>query len=434
MAITPLFIAALFAALFFGALLNPTLGVLGYLSVYLFYDPSLWWFKSIAIYLTRPSLVASIFLFIGCLLHRDKIDWHISRREIQFYLFLGTAWLVSIVFGVGMHEESWWALEKITKMFIFIFLLLRVVHTLDGFKLLILGYILGAVFLAYQAHDIGEFHGGRLENMGGLDFREANAFALFMAFGITLLGFQLLKGAWWKKVLYVMAIAAMLDTIVLTQSRAAFMGIVLASPYVLLSAPQKYRKRIYLCVTLGAVLFFMLSDTYFIDRMDTIHDEAKQLETITNETQAEKLSRIDFWKASVRIFTDHPFGIGVRNFENIVPYYNPRNPGMDAHNTYVLCYTEIGIIGIILFMVIIIEAFFQLRRIRRMIKGTPYEQEISIFAVSLGTSLLIYLLGGFMSHSYLYNEITWMLFALPICLENATRKLIDTADVPLAEG
>ncbi|MCK4829028.1 O-antigen ligase family protein, partial [bacterium] len=171
------------------------------------------------------------------------------------------------------------------------------------------------------------------------------------------------------------------------------------------------------------------SDVYFLERMDTIGDEAKQLESITNENQVERLSRIDFWKASVQIFKDHPLGIGVRNFQNIVPYYDPRNPGRDAHNTYVLCYTEIGIIGIILFMVIIIEAFFQLRRIRRMIKGTPYEQEISLFAISLTTSLLIYLLGGMTSHSYLYNEITWMLFALPICLENATRKLVDTADV-----
>lgn len=422
MAFTPLFIATLFATLFFGALFNPTMGILGYLSVYLFYDSSVWWCKSIAIYLSRPSLVASIFLFIGCLLHRDKIDWNISRREIQFYLFLGTAWLVSIAFGVGMHEASWGALEKITKMFIFIFLLLRVVHTLDGFKLLMWGYILGAIFLAYQAHDIGQFSGGRLEDMGGIDFREANAFALFMAFGITLLGFQLLKGAWWKKVLYVIAIAAMLDTIVLTQSRAAFLGMALACPYVLLSAPRKYRKRIYLCVTLGAVLFFMLSDVYFLKRMDTIGDEAEQLKSTAEKTN---ISRIDFWNTSIRIFADHPLGIGVWNFQNIVPYYDPDNPGLDAHNTYVLCYTEIGIIGIILFMVIIIEAFFQLRRIRQIVKGTPYEQEISLFAISLGTSLLIYVLGGFMSHSYLYNEITWMLLALPICLENATRKLVD---------
>jgi len=389
------------------------------LSVYILYDPYIWWGASFQQYLPRPSLVAVIFLITGVFLHAKSFNWHISRREVEFYLFLVAAWLTSLVFGVGIEDNNWIYLTKLTKLFVFIFFFIRVVNSLDSYDQVVWTLILCAIFLAYQAHVVGYFHGGRLNNLGGIDFKEANGFASFLAGAITFLGVRLFRVPLWKKAIYVVGITLMLNTIIMTQSRAVFLGIIMAVPYVLFRAPPKYRKQVYLSVMLAAVLFFMLADMKFFGRMDTIQDQLQ-------DSQEETISRIDFWKASVPMFMDHPFGVGVKNFEKMVPYYDPRNTGMDAHNTYVLCYAEIGIIGIALFLIIITETFLQLRRIRLAVKNTPHENKIMLHALAITTVLIIYLLGYMTTHSNLYTEMLWILLAMPICLENATQKLLES--------
>lgn len=423
MSLSVLFIYALFIGLFIGALWRPISGVLGYLSVYVIYNPNIWWGATLAEHFPRPSLVAMFFLIGGAFLHTNKLDWSFSRREIELYLFLGTIWMSSLIFGIGMQDINWAILEKITKTFIFIFFFIRVTNSLNQYKFVLWTLILGAAFLAYHAHGVSGsyFVDGRLEGLGGSDFCEANGFGFFQAMAMTFLGVQLLSVSLWKKVLYVLGIALMLDTIILTQSRAVFLGIMMSAPYVLFRSPPKYRKQVYLSVMLAAVLFFMLADVKFLDRIDTIQQQfGKQ---IVN-TQEEEIGRLDFWKASIPMFKDHPLGVGVKNFERLVPFYDPRNKGMDAHNTYVLCYAEIGIIGIALFIIIIAETFLQLRRIRLAVKNTQHENNITLHAFAIATVLIIYLLGYMMTHSILYKEILWILLAMPICLENATQKLL----------
>jgi len=429
MSFTVVLIYTIFIVLFVGALWKPILGVLGYLSIYMLYNPHIWWGATFVHYLPRPSFAAMLFLTVGAFIHREKLNWSFSRREIELYLFLVTVWFVSLFFGIGIEDNNWTYLIKMTKLFVFIFFFIRVVDSLNHYKFVILTFILGAALLAYHAHGLssGYFADGRLNAIGGIDFGEANGFACFQAMAMTFLGVQLLRDFMWKKVIYIIGIAFMLDTIILTQSRAIFLGIMMAVPYVLFRSPPKYRKQLYVSVILGGILFFMLADVKFFGRMDTIQQqlENSQEEIISRGYQEEGIDRIDFWKASILMFMDHPFGVGVKNFEKMVPYYDPRNKGMDAHNTYVLCYSEIGILGIILFLIIISETFLQLRRIRIAVTNTQYENDITLHVVAITTVLIIYLLGYMTTHSNLYTEILWILFAMPICLENATQKLLE---------
>ena len=393
------------------------------------YNPDIWWGATLVHYLPRPSFVAMLFLTVGTFIHRDKLNWTFSRREIELYLFLGTVWFVSLFFGIGIEDNNWTYLIKITKLFIFIFFFIRVVDSLNHYKLVIWTFILGAALLAYHAQGLssGYFADGRLEAIGGIDFSESNGFACFQAMAMTFLGVQLLRDPLWKKLIYVLGIALMLDTIILTQSRAVFLGIMIAMPYVLFRSLPRYRKQIYLSVILAVILFFMLADVKFLGRMDTIQQQLgdSQGEMLSGDFQEETIDRIDFWKASILMFMDHPFGVGIKNFEKMVPYYDPRNPGKDAHNTYVLCYSEIGILGIALFLIIIGESFLQIRRIRLAVKDTPHENDINLHVFAIATVLIIYLSGYMMTHSNLYTEMLWILLAMPICLENATKKLLE---------
>lgn len=419
MGLTEIFIYSVYIALFIGSLYRPIFGVMGYLAVYMTYDPDIWWGITFQQYLPRPSIVAMSFLLLGSLIHIKKLKWSFSRREIELYLFLGSVWLSSLVFGAGIAPDNWVYLDKITKIFIFIFFFIRVVNSENKYKLIMWTFVLGAMFLAVQAHTVssGYFYRGRLESLGGIDFRESNGIAAFLALAMTFLGIQMLHAPWWKKMVYVFGIALLLNAIIMTQSRAIFLGIVIAACFVMLWPPKGLRTRVYIFLILGILLFFTLSGTKFYDRMQTIED------TIATK-QGEALKRLDFWKASVLIFMDYPLGVGVKNFEKIVSFYDPNIKDRDAHNTYVLCYSEIGILGIFLFLIILGEAWLQLRRVDkiRMDKGQGRKKSLDVFALRI--VYLIYLLGYMMTHSILYTEILWILLSMPICLENAVQKLL----------
>ena len=171
-------------------------------------------------------------------------------------------------------------------------------------------------------------------------------------------------------------------------------------------------------------MFSLLVNKSFLDRMGTV-------ENTVGSSFGEKdplfedanIDRVDFWISSIYIFKDHPLGIGVNNFANLVPEYDPRNPGMDPHNSYVLCYTEIGIIGIILFLFIIIESFLELRRAGTFIIQQQGGYNFHITSLSLGTIYITYCTGYMMTHSVLYTEIIWIYFALSTCLETAIKTM-----------
>ncbi|MEA3416150.1 MAG: hypothetical protein U9R02_08365, partial [Thermodesulfobacteriota bacterium] len=68
----------------------------------------------------------------------------------------------------------------------------------------------------------------------------------------------------------------------------------------------------------------------------------------------------------------------------------------------------------------------QLRRIRLAVKNTQHENDINLHVFAITTILIIYLSGYMMTHSNLYTEMLWILLAIPICLENATQKLLES--------
>ncbi len=61
-------------------------------------------------------------------------------------------------------------------------------------------------------------------------------------------------------------------------------------------------------------------------------------------------SRLNIWRDSLSIIRDHPFGIGLRNYENVFPVYNASNLSAGtvvdyAHNDYLQLLIEAGWIG-----------------------------------------------------------------------------------------
>ncbi len=420
---TGLAMCFLFFALFVAGFFRPIFSILCYLIIYCVYNPDVWWVIETKALFPRPSLIAMIFIIVASLINSRKLNWTFSRKEIEFYVFLGACWISTLVFGVFLEADNWMYLLKITKIFIFIFFFIRIVNSMADYKLVVFTFIFSALFLSYEAH-LASAVGGRVDTIGGLDFGESNGLAAFLSIAVIFLAFQFLNSGWWKKIFYVIGIAFISDAIILTESRSVFIGGALAAVYILFRPPPKKTKQIFFYSILGIIMFISLMDQSFIERMNTITEYAEKSNSFDiNENKP--VDRLDFWRASIHIFKDHPMGIGVFNFHKIVPQYDPRNPGMDAHNTYVLCYSEIGYLGIIVFFIIIFETIFQIRRISVIARGTNHITEFISYNTAIGAILIIYFSSYMMTHSILYTEILWVLLSMPICLENSIRNSLD---------
>jgi O-antigen ligase len=418
MPLTGLLIFGLFAISWVASLFHPVFGIAAYLLVYFIYDPTVWWADMINFGVLSPSYISMLFLLVGCALHHKKLNFRIARGEFYLFLFLALAWLVTMASNAGFDRISLIYLGKISRLFIFIFLFNRAVTSFSQLKFIIWICIAGGLFLTYQAHVASEgmFAAGRLDDVGGVDFSEANSLAGLLSIVVAFLAYKLLSAGWWRRILYVPAIAVLLNTIVMTRSRAIFLGMIIAAPFMAVMVPTGYKKKVLIFICLGAILLFLLSDYNFLIRMRSIGDQAQ---FITSDSSPAQLSRVDYWKAAMQMIADHPFGVGIKHYQGLVSTYDPRIGRMDAHNTYVLCCAETGLLGFFLFMLIIAESFRSCRRAFRSTVDDSEKSEVEIVGCSLFAALLIFAAGLMTTHSILYTGMLWILLSFPFVYERA---------------
>jgi O-antigen ligase len=86
-------------------------------------------------------------------------------------------------------------------------------------------------------------------------------------------------------------------------------------------------------------------------------------------TLGEGDSRLNFWQDSLHIIKDHPFGIGLRNYEKVFPVYNLSNLSdkmVDhAHNDYLQLLIEAGWIGFVAvlsgFLIFMVKSAYRIK-------------------------------------------------------------------------
>jgi hypothetical protein len=153
-------------------------------------------------------------------------------------------------------------------------------------------------------------------------------------------------------------------------------------------------------------------------------------------------SRIELWTVARSMFQDHPFGVGVGRFRDAVGSYNDGSqshafslPRRVTHNSYLLCLTELGVQGIVVFSLIVAVSLFRLWRCHRMAPQTADPLESRLMTYGCLVSLVVYLVASVFTDR-LYTESYWWVIALPICLHRAMyRELYAGRPVPaLAEA
>lgn len=255
-----------------------------------------------------------------------------------------------------------------------------------------------------------------------------------------------------KKIFYFILAGIFLAATVISFSRGGFVGLVAVLVFAWLKAPiNKFRSTL-------VILIIILAMAYFAPQ--SFWDEMRTIEQGSQESTA--AGRIYFWKVAVREFLDNPIiGVGVMNFGVWYPdYIKPddtmsnemaipghiRDWGRVCHSIYFTLLSELGSIGVILFMLMLYQFYKEIRFDKRLINSQfslngfqetdVAKKDQLIRNLQKFNSLGLGLMGGMIGFlasgvflSVLYYPQFWLLCSLGATLGNCKKKIIEVAKI-----
>ena len=405
---------------------RPMYGLYTYVAVFYLHPPSRWWGGELPD--IRWSLVAALVTLVAVFLHRSSAD---SRKP--WYQATVVASLITYTLWMWLQlpwVESPWHFEGVvlfTKYLLLIFLIYTIVDNERDFHGFCMAHVLGCAFfgiLVYLAPG-----GGRLEGVGGPGVNDSNTLGMHLGTGLMFASFMLLAARGWTRWLIVATIPFILNGIIQTGSRGALVGVILGGLATVYLKPRRFRRLYYFLAVVGVAVFIDLANQAFVARMHSLSaavDEQQEWDTSAS-------SRIEIVKSQLRMFKDHPFGVGHQGTAYLSRQYIDarwlaRDSGDRAsHNTVMSVLIDQGIPGIILYAIIALAVIRMLRRLKAMdAKGLP--EKLGLYRTMVGGALVT-VFGAGMFAQYLKAEVQiWNLALLVTLWELAQNSRVQAAE------
>jgi putative inorganic carbon (HCO3(-)) transporter len=406
----------LFLGLSFKALSRPAFGISVYLMTVFALPPAWWWGKDFLSSLTqRWGLVASLILLVAVLIRS-------TRRPLSALEKTG-AWVVAfyvlnalvVHFGFAANPPlSWENFILLAKQGLLLLLILLAIQSRKDFGIVLKTIFICSAYIGYEVviNDAGKMIKGRLELPVVPDANDSNLLSALLLLCFPIAGYFLLATrSRMDKVVAILGTPFILDTVLLCNSRGAFLALIAMGLWILVFSPGKIRKQSLLLLSLGlmAVLYLAKDEKIWIRFFTTFDDES------TRDQSA--ASRLDFWKQALAMLSEHPLGAGGEAaFKSDLGFsylQGLNQPGYRAvHNGYLDIACGWGVQGICLYAGVALCSWLQVARLRRWAKGQE-DTESLMMAVSLQAMFVGQLVAS-MFISSLDNE--WMTWLFALCL------------------
>ena len=416
-----------FAAAFFGAMglalfRHPLFGLYAYVAVFYLHPPSRWWGATLPD--LRWALFAAAVTYIATLrLPKDNTRESWASTPAAKLIIAYTIWLwIQMAWALNRTDQLDICILY-TKYIVLFYLIYRLIDTPEKVTHFLIAHVLGCAYLGWIAFNAR--FSGRLEGVGGPGIDEANALAMQMGTGAAVAAMLMLGGRGWVRWVCFLAMPFLLNTMVLSGSRGAFLGLLATGLALWYLKPLKHRKLFYAYAVLAVILFGMLVSTVFITRIDTIGAAAQQ----DADTDRSAASRMVIIKAQMQMAKRYPFGAGHRGTAVLSTQYlddiwlsHSRVNGRlvtgqrSSHNTFMSAFVEQGIPGAVMWLWLWLWIALALRRAKE--RGTDADAtERATLAAAIGGGLaMVFVAGQFVD--YLKVEIQlWLLVLLVVVLQ-----------------
>ncbi len=432
------FALAFFVGAVGGLVRWPLLALGAYMLTYYAHPPSRWW--GVMLPDLRWSLSAAVCAVLAAYFYKSPRNvhgksWYQDGIIYCLLLFVGWMWIQTPwAAGFADHLEG---TILMTKYFVIIYVLVKLLDSPDALDFMCIVHIIGCAYFGVLARESGS-GGERLDGVGGPDVNDANTLGMQLATAAVLGAVQVLSGPLWKRGLVVICMPFILNGLVLTQSRGAFLGLAAGGCALFFLAPKGRRSIIGFMGAAGVVLFLALASQTFWERMQTI----QVVEGQEREKSAE--SRLIIASAQLKMFAANPMGIGHRGTAALSRQYIPEeylakeegvaeeNRQRSSHNTSLSILVEQGIVGAVIYIMLIRLAFKRVLSLRSGDSTDAERARISMLAAGIGGSLVVVLVAGQFA-DYLRKEVLVWIYAMIVAatrvMQTYTRSLEKDAPI-----
>lgn len=338
----------------------------------------------------------------------------LKEKQTILYLFL----LGLMVIHGPIAVNNYWALMIFLTMVGNFVVFLSLIHCVDDqekYDRLLKTWLGIHVFLAI----IGIVKHGK--GIGGF-LGDENDFCLALNMVILFPFFFAIAASGKKRIYYIALTCLFLFVIMLTGSRGGFVGLCTASMYCWLRTKRKILVT-FLILVLSIFAYIVAPKTYS-DRISSITEQG------TSEGTGE--ARVYTWNIGWHMFLDNPImGVGQGNFPwtfkkyefqvtgSNEPFHGRSVAGRAAHSIYFTLLPELGLMGTIPFLLLILYTFKDLKHIKKIAlknknaKTNFQENRFYYTGLALEGSLITYLVSSAFI-STLYYPNLWFLIGFII--------------------
>ena len=417
------FVAIYVSGLGLAFFVNPIFGLLTYLWAFYGDPPSHWWGDDLPD--LRWSLAAAIVTLVSTARNKrsQTIPWYSTWPARFLILYAGWAWIQTIwAVNQPYHVEGAILFTKYVVLYGLIYIIAVDPKALER---LVVAHIAGCLVWGWMAYTMTV--SGRLEGRFGPGIDDSNVLATHLAVGLAFAGFLFVGLQGLKRWISLGAIPFILNAIILTASRGAFVGAVGAGMAAAVFAPRVNRRIVLGCLALGGVLLVYLGNNLFWERIST---SAQTDEAVMDASAS---SRLAIAQAEFKMFLDFPFGAGHRGNEVLSPGYMPPEVltagegGVrvrSAHNTFLAVLVDQGIPGVILYLALLVWVAVSLIRLRPAV-FTGTHKNLSVFRGALASSFAVVLVSGQFINLLKFEMTVW-LFAILAVLQSFPRESISS--------
>lgn len=355
--------------------------------------------------------VALMAAFAVFRVNRRTLHGYWEVAPVRWMLAIFVLYVIVLLYAVD-RELHLVALIDLAKLFVTLTLAWFLLDTPAKLRMSLWVCVLGAAYLGWEAQLTGRDAFGRVEGIGPVDSPDSNGAAAALAPAVVFVLYFLTTGTLREKLLAVVLGFWIVTGLVLFNSRGAFLAVIAGSGYLLLyivlSKRLVWRQRAsaVLFVGIGLIGAVQVTDDTFWSRMDTL--------TELKDEATSGSHRYRMWLSAINLAFDHPSGVGASGFQKLSPEYVDRTlfaPGQDekaVHSMWFQALAELGWLGLVLLIGLVLACFRCIRRIRRTPIRRGSREKILLLAALQG-ALLTYLVAGTFIDQFRAQILYWMI-------------------------
>ena len=220
---------------------------------------------------------------------------------------------------------------------------------------------------------------------------------------------QYFKSKKWLAIFYGIVFVLSLTAAILARSDGTMLGMIIGLIFLGLYWRKSRRATIILVIIVTLIIFLVPSTRHFMMERLAFQKLSGQL-------------RLNIWQGAWAMIKDHPMlGVGLRNYQNLATqyqefYYQPQTGQLIStethhypHNLFLAIWVELGLLGLLVFLAILIKFFIQGHKTTKTNISTP------LVTISIMAALIAIVAHGLVDTPYFKNDLStlfWLIIVL----------------------